>query len=64
VLGGISAKEHAHIFLDEPGGVIGSQDHACVEAQRRIGKRLYDHALSMKARRGRLRKDLQSLAAG
>ena len=41
-LGGISAEEHAHIFLYEPRGVIGSQDHTCVEAQRRIGKRFYD----------------------
>ncbi len=43
-LGRISAEEHTNIFLDEPGGVIGSQDDACVEAQRRIGKRLYHHA--------------------
>jgi hypothetical protein len=56
-LGGISAEEHAHIFLYEPRGVIGSQDHTCVEAQRRIGKRFYDHPISMKAGRGRLRKN-------
>jgi hypothetical protein len=31
------------IFVYEPGGVIGSQDHACFEAQRRIGKRFYHH---------------------
>jgi hypothetical protein len=39
-LGGIFAKEHSNVFLYEPGGVVGSQDHACFEAQRRIGKRL------------------------
>src|ERR1700730_732305 len=44
----IFAEEHSNIFLYEPGGVIGSQDHACVEAQRRIGERLYDHAESKK----------------
>ena len=31
VLGGISAEEHANIFLDEPGTVIGPKDHACVK---------------------------------
>jgi hypothetical protein len=41
-LGGISAEEHAHIFLHEPRGVIGSKDHTCVEAQRRIGKPFFD----------------------
>ena len=55
-LGRISAEEHTNIFLYEPGGVICSQDHACVEAQRRIGERLYDHTVSMKACRRRLRK--------
>jgi hypothetical protein len=63
-LGRISAEEHTNIFLDEPGGVIGPQDHACVKAQRRIGKRLYHYSLGMKVCRGRLRKDLQSLGAG
>jgi len=47
VLGRISAEEHTNIFLDEPGAVIGSQDHAGVEAQRRVGKRLYDYAIGM-----------------
>jgi hypothetical protein len=41
----------------EPGAVIGSQDHACVEAQRRIGKRLCNYAVSMKVCRGRLGKN-------
>jgi hypothetical protein len=52
-LGQISAKEHADIFLYEPGGVIGSQDHACVEAQRRIGKWLYDYTVSIYKDAGR-----------
>jgi hypothetical protein len=39
------------IFVYEPGGVIGSHDHACFEAQQRIGKRPYDHTVSMKASR-------------
>lgn len=47
MLGRISTEEHANIFLNEPGRVIGSQDHTCVEAQRRVGKRLYDYAISM-----------------
>jgi hypothetical protein len=63
-LGCISAEEHPNIFVYEPGGVIGSHDHACFETQQRIGKRLYDHTVRMKACRRRLRKDLQWLAAG
>jgi hypothetical protein len=59
-LGRISAEEHTNIFLDEPGGVIGPQDHVCVEAQRRIGERLYDHTVSMKTCRRRLRKESYS----
>jgi hypothetical protein len=47
VLGRISAKEHADIFLYARGGIIGSQDHACVEGERRIGKRLYDNTVSL-----------------
>jgi len=41
-----NVSEHAQ---GGPERVIGSQDHACVEAQRRIGKRLDDHTISMKA---------------
>ena len=36
------AEEHSDIFLYEPRGIIGSQDHIGVEAQRRIEKRLHD----------------------
>jgi hypothetical protein len=39
--------------VDEPGAVIGSQDHACVEAQRRIEKGLYDHTVSIYKDAGR-----------
>jgi hypothetical protein len=46
-LGRILAEEHSNVFLYEPGGVIGSHDHAGFEAQRRVGKRLYDHTVSM-----------------
>ena len=48
-LGRIFAEEHSNVFVYEPGVVIGSHDHACFEAQRCIGKRLYDHTVSMKA---------------
>jgi hypothetical protein len=50
-------KDHANIFVYEPEGVIASDDHACFEAQRRIGKRLYDHTVSMKAWCHRLREE-------
>ena len=56
-LGRIPAEEHTNVFLYEPGGVVGSQDHACFEAQRCIGKRLYDHTVRMKAWRSGLRED-------
>ena len=56
-LGCIFAEEHSNVFLYEPGGVVGSQDHACFEAQRCIGKQLYDHTVRMKAWRSRLRED-------
>jgi len=45
------------VFLYEPGRVVSSQDHACLEAQRRIGKRLYHHTFCMNPSRHRLRKD-------
>jgi hypothetical protein len=38
-------------------GVLSALRIACVEAQRRIGKRLYDHTVSMKAWRYRLREE-------
>jgi hypothetical protein len=56
-LGRILAEEHSNVFLYEPGGVVGSQDHACFEAQRCIGKQLYDHTVRMKAWRSGLRED-------
>jgi hypothetical protein len=56
-LGRILAEEHSNVFLHEPGGVVGSQDHACFEAQRCIGKQLYDHTVRMKAWRSGLRED-------
>jgi hypothetical protein len=59
-LGRIFTEEHSNVFLYEPGGVVGSQDHACSEAQRCIGKGLYDHTVSMKACRRRVRKDVSS----
>jgi len=46
-LGCTFAEEHSNVFLYEPGGVVGSQNHACFEAQRCIRKRLYDHTGSM-----------------
>jgi hypothetical protein len=54
-LGRIFAEEHSNVFLYEPGGVIGSQDHACFEAQRCIGNGHYDHTVRMKASRSGLR---------
>ena len=56
-LGCIFAEEHSNVFLYEPGGVVGSQDHACFEAQRCIRKGLYDHTVRMKAWRSGLRED-------
>jgi len=56
-LGRIFSEEHSDVFLYEPGGVVSSQDHACLEAQRRIGKRLYHHTVSMNPSRHRLCKD-------
>ena len=56
-LGCIFAEEHSNVFLYEPGRVIGSQDHACFEAQRCIGKQLYDHTVRMKPWRSGLRED-------
>jgi hypothetical protein len=56
-LGRKLAEEHSNVFLYEPGGVVGPQDHARLEAQRCIGKRLYDHTVSMNLSRHRLRKD-------
>jgi len=56
-LGRIFAEEHSNVFLYEPGGVVGSQDHACFEAQRCIGKQLHDHTVRMKAWRSGLRED-------
>jgi hypothetical protein len=56
-LGCIFAEEHSNVFLYEPGGVVGSQNHACFEAQRCIRKRLYYHTGSMNPSRHRLSKD-------
>jgi hypothetical protein len=56
-LGCIFAEEHSNVFLYEPGGVVGSQDHAGFEAQRCIGKQLYDHTVRMKSWRSGLRED-------
>jgi hypothetical protein len=56
-LGLIFAEEHSNVFVYEPGVIIGSHDNARFEAQRCIGKRLYDHTVSMKASGRRLRKD-------
>ena len=56
-LGRIFAEEHSNVFLSEPEGVVGSQDHACFEAQGCIGKGLHDHAVRMKAWRSGLRED-------
>jgi hypothetical protein len=63
-LGRKLAEEHANVFVYEPGAVVGSHNHACLEAQRRIGTRLYDHTVRMKACCRRLREDLQWLAPG
>ena len=63
-LGRISAKEHAHIFLDEPRGVVSSQDHASVEAQRRIGKRLHHQLEYIKGSRIARRLEQGLVSAG
>ena len=37
----ISTEKHSDVFLYEPGGLIGSRDHACPKAQGRLGKRVH-----------------------
>jgi hypothetical protein len=54
---GARAEEHSNVFVYEPGVIIGPHYHACLEAQRCIGKRLNDHTVSRKASVDRLRKD-------
>jgi hypothetical protein len=52
-----AAEQDPNVFVYEPGVIIGSHDHACFEAQRCIGKRLYEHTVSMKTSGRRLGKD-------
>ena len=51
------AQEHADVFIDQPGAVIGSQNHACFGAQSCFGKRPNDHTVRIDASRRRLRED-------
>jgi hypothetical protein len=48
--GRILAEENAKVFVDQPVSVIGSHNHSCLEAQRRIGKWTQNHTVSMNAR--------------
>ncbi len=50
----IFTEKHSNVFVYEAGVIVSSRDHACFEAQRRIGKRFHDHAVSMNASRRRL----------
>lgn len=59
-LGRVFAEEHSDVFVYEPGVIVSSHDHACFEAQRNIGNRLYDHTVSMNASGRRLCKNSDS----